>query len=103
MIGMTQTISRTSAATAARMRASEDKMAEKLRERGWMCFRTGSPDTVLGAPEKRAGMQLYAINGLREVYRVAGFTGANEPILQGSTPDRDFVGLQSYVYAVGKP
>lgn len=32
---MTEKISRTAVATAARMRASEEKLAQKLRERGW--------------------------------------------------------------------
>lgn len=34
---MTTEISRTAAATAARMRASEEKAALKLAERGWVC------------------------------------------------------------------
>ena len=38
---MTENTSRTAAATAKRMRASEEKLATKLRSRGWVCF---SPD-----------------------------------------------------------
>ncbi len=33
----TSTEVRTAAATRARMRASEEKFAERLRERGWIC------------------------------------------------------------------
>ncbi len=34
---MPEKISRTTAANAKRMRASEEKLAEKLRSRGWQC------------------------------------------------------------------
>lgn len=40
---MTTTEPRTAAANRARMRASEEKAARRLRERGWMCF---PPETV---------------------------------------------------------
>lgn len=38
---MTKNTGRTAAATRARMRASEEKLAAKLRDRGWLCFSPG--------------------------------------------------------------
>lgn len=34
---MTDKITRTTAATAKRMRISEEKLAQRLKERGWTC------------------------------------------------------------------
>lgn len=85
--------SRTKAATEARMRASEDKAARRLMERGWFCVRM---DEKLTASE---GMALYATNGLRETYRVAGFLPDGAPLLRAG--DHTFIGIQSYVYSLG--
>ena len=93
---MTDKISRTSAATAARMRTSEDKMAAKLQERGWFCDRTGYPE---GRFIPRSDIQLYATNGLRETYRVVGWTEDRLPLLQGR--GEPFAGLQDYLFTVG--
>jgi hypothetical protein len=41
---MATTELRTAAANRARMRASEEKAAERLRDRGWICLAPGSDD-----------------------------------------------------------
>lgn len=93
---MTEKINRTSAATAARMRASEDKAAARLKARGWFCTRTGvKPDSV-----PPAEMQLYATNGLGETYRVMDWQMDGKPMLLGAD-GRLFVGIFDYVYTVG--
>jgi hypothetical protein len=88
---------RTSAATAARMRASEDKMARRLIERGWFCARTNELE-VTTPP----GMIMYATNGLRETYRVIGFDEDGRPFLQAGAQGEVFPGDQNYIYTVGK-
>lgn len=48
---MTTTEPRTAAATRAKMRISEEKFAERLRDRGWICI---SPDSEAHGPIMRA-------------------------------------------------
>lgn len=92
---MIEETSRTAAATRTRMRASEEKMARKLHERGWLSFLTGienlptDPDAVV-----------YATNPMRETCRVVDWTMEGKPIL--ATGDgKTHVGTLDYVFSVG--
>jgi len=49
---MTTTEPRTAAANRARMRASEEKAAERLRDRGWICLPPGSELVISGVARK---------------------------------------------------
>lgn len=93
MIGMAKSESRTSAATAARMRASENKAAQRLIERGWFCMRTGE------VPPLAAGLAMYATNGLGETFQVKAFLPDGAPLLIAG--EHTMIGIQSYVYTVG--
>lgn len=94
---MINTEARTSAATAARMRASEEKMARRLAARGWFCSRTGEME------QPAPGMVLFATNGLRETYRVVGTDEHGQLWLKAGADGAPFPGYQSYVFTVGCP
>lgn len=92
---MTTDASRTTAATLARMRASEEKSAEKLRGRGWFAWRTGS----VPSPKLFEEREVYATDAARQTFRVLGWE-AGLPILEGSQGET-FLGPNSYVFTVG--
>lgn len=98
---MTEKINRTSAATAARMRASEGKAARRLFDRGWLCWRTG-PENLPFKPAvwDDPTAQIYATCAMQETARVIGFEMSGKPILDG--PDGPYVGELDYVYSVGR-
>lgn len=87
----------TSAATAANTRRKHDRWAKEMIEKGHFVDRTGPYEWW--AKVCRPGRVVYATNGLKETYRVAGWTGAGEPILAGR--DGDFIGLDDYLFTTG--
>jgi hypothetical protein len=86
----------TTAATAANRKRKHDRWARELWE---TCRAIVFPTNVRLPESERGGLQAYATNGLRETYRVTGWTGAGEPILAGR--EGDFVGLHDYVFTYG--
>lgn len=90
---MTDKISRTSAATAARMRASEEKAAARLRERGWLCI----PDYPRNP---HAPTQMYAIDSEGRAWPIVGWVDGN-PLLRDGPNRPAFEGYGHFIFAAG--
>ena len=95
---MTTDTGRTAAATRARMRASEEKLAAKLRKRGWLCFLPGLEAMPLIFDQSKDF--LYATNDVQETYRVIDWTMEGKPIF-AVEEGRTLSGKDSYVFSVG--
>lgn len=92
---MIENINRTAAATAKRMRASEEKMSDRLRGRGWFSRKAGEVPALDPRPEAC----MYATDLTGETHRVVGWTADHKPILDGLFGE--YVGTIDYVFTTG--